>query len=124
VSELASVAPWSFEQGVTRDEVGSARDAELEPTRSKLGNLVVSLSEAGKGAKAAIAGFDAWADGMIKGNADDERTAVLTVSSKGGKKLELSFSGVGIMSADLLATSEASRRRYGLYVERVTLTSP
>ena len=124
VSELASVAPWSFEQGTQRNEIGSVRDVELEPTRSTLGNLVVSLSEAGKGTKSAIAGFDAWADAMIKGNADDDRTAVLTVSSKGGKKLELSFSGVGIMSADLLATSEARRRRYELYVERVTLASP
>ena len=124
VSELSSVAPWSFEQGTQRNEIGNLRDVELEPTRSKLGNLVVSLSEAGKGAKSAIAGFDAWADAMIKGNADDDRTAVLTVSSKGGKKLELSFSGVGIMSADLLASSEARRRRYELYVERAMLASP
>jgi phage tail-like protein len=125
VSELTSVAPWSFEQGAQRLQVGRVREAELKPTESKVGNLMVSLSEAGKGTKSAIAAFDAWADNaMIKGNADDDRTAVLTVSSKGGKKLELRFSGVGIMSAELLATSEASRRRYGLYVERVTLASP
>jgi hypothetical protein len=46
------------------------------------------------------------------------------VSSKGGKKLELSFSGVGLVSADLLAASETRRRRYELYVERVMLASP
>jgi hypothetical protein len=124
VSELSSVAPWTFAQEAQAHRVGRGRDAELEPAGSKLGNLTVSLLEAGKGGKSGIAGFDAWADAMIKGDADDDRTAVLTVSSKGGKKLELSFSGVGIMSADLLATSETRRRRYELYVEGVRLASP
>lgn len=124
VSELKSVAPWTFKQGLAG---GGERDYHLEPTKTEFGNLLVTLAEGAKGSGSGISGFDAWAqDFMIKGNAgnENERTAVLTVSSQGGRKLELSFSGVGIFAADQLARSEAGGRRYGLYVESATLRIP
>jgi hypothetical protein len=118
VAELKSVAPWTFKQGIKRLEVGESRDYQQEPTQTKLGDLVVTLAESAKGA--GTKGFDAWFQENMKGNAD-ERTVVLTVSGEGGRKLELTFSGVGIFSADQLSRSEVGGRRYGLYVERVSL---
>lgn len=124
VSELKAVAPWTFKQAVARMEVGGRRDYEQEPAKAEFGHLLVTLAEGAKGAGSGISGFDAWVDDfLIKGNAgkERERTAVLTVSSKGGRKLELSFSGVGIFAADQFARSAAGGRRYGLYVESAVL---
>ena len=127
VSELKSVAPWTFKQTLKGMAFGRARDYEQEPAKTEFGNLLVTLAEGAKGAGSGISGFDAWAhDFIIEGNTgnENERTAVLTVSSQGGRKLELSFSGVGIFAADQLARSEAGGRRYGLYVERAALRIP
>src|SRR5215210_2146203 len=78
VPELTSVAAWAFEQIPKKIQVGESRYPDLEPTVSKLGELRVTLAESGKGSKSAIAGFDAWLDDMVKGNAA-EKTAVLSV---------------------------------------------
>jgi hypothetical protein len=58
---------------------------------------------------------------MVKGEREDERTAVLSVSSKSGRKLELSFSGVGIFSAEQIARAGGGGRRYGMFVEAAKL---
>jgi hypothetical protein len=122
VAELKSVAPWTFKQGTKLMDPGRVREPELMTTRAEFGNLVVTLAEGAKGAGSGIAGFDAWVDdSLVKGNTgkDSERTAVLAVSSNGGRTLELKFSGVGIFAADQLG--RAGGRRYALYVERAVL---
>jgi hypothetical protein len=110
VSGLTSLAPWTFARGVEIEEHGRHL-----PTKADLGNLLLTLGEG-------TAGFDDWVDkSMVKGEREGERTAVLSVSSKGGRKLELSFSGVGIFSAEQIAGAGVGGRRYGLFVERATL---
>ncbi len=120
VAELTSLASWAFTQATKREDPSWG----LEPAGAKLGNVVVTLAEGAKGGGAGIAGFDAWVeDFLVSGNSgkEHERTASLTVSSAGGRKLELSFTGVGIFSADQLARSGGGGRRYGLYVEGAKL---
>jgi phage tail-like protein len=122
VAGLRSVEPWLFEQKTVEDWVGTGRQREKSRTTKALGNLVVTLSESGK--KSGVAGFDAWFEEFaIKGNTGDERTATLTVSSKGGRTLRLDFSGVGIMAADQIGRADGGRR-YELYVESVKISGP
>jgi hypothetical protein len=116
VSGIKSVGPWGLRQG----EKAIGRFGRLEPTKTDYDNLVVTLTDGAKGASA----FDAWVEeAVVKGNAgkESERTAVLTVSSKGGRKLKLSFSGVGIFSAEQVARPEAGGRQYGLFVQGASL---
>jgi phage tail-like protein len=119
VPGVRSVAPWTFSQKTVTDSTARGRERENLPATTTLGNLLVTIAETG--AKSGTKSFDAWfEESAIKGT-EDERTAVLTVSSRGGRKLELSFSGVGIFSADQVARSDAGGRRYGFYVEGATL---
>jgi phage tail-like protein len=116
LGELKSIAAWSFQSATKRS---TEPHGTIAPARGDLGNLVVTLAEGQKSAKS-IAALDEWVeDFLVLGNSDrpERRMAALTVSSKGGRKLELTFWGVGIFSADRLAGS----RRYGLYVERAEL---
>ena len=111
VSGMTSLSPWTFARGVKIGEEPGGR----MPTKTNLGNLLLTLGEG-------TAGFDDWVDkSMVKGDREGERTAVLTVSSKGGRKLELSFSGVGIFSAEQIARAGGGGRRYGLFVEAAKL---
>lgn len=111
VSGMTSLAAWTFARGVKTGEEHGGR----MPTKTDLGNLLLTLG-------AGTAGFDDWVDkSMVKGEREGERTAVLTVSSKGGRKLELSFSGVGIFSAEQIARAGGGGRRYGLFVEAAKL---
>jgi hypothetical protein len=122
VSDLRSVAPWRFKQDVTLAEVGRTGGPYHREAKSEFGNLLLTLVEGAKGSGSGIAALDAWAqDFIIGGNArsENERNAVLTVSSQGGRKLVLGFSGVGIVSADQLARPDGGRR-YELYVESAT----
>lgn len=113
ISGLKSIGPWTFKRQVAEDF------HQHKLTKAESGNLILTLAE-GAGASA----LDAWAEAsMVKGISDEnaEKTAVLTVSSKGGRKLELTFYGVGIFSAERVARSGAGGRQYGLYVERAKL---
>ena len=113
VSGVQAIGPWAARQTVTEDPRTGARAAKTD-----FDDLVVTLADGAKGASA----FDAWAqDAVIGGNSgrSGERTAVLTVTTKAGKKLEISFSGVGIFSAEQIA--RGGGRKYGLYVSGASL---
>jgi hypothetical protein len=113
VSGIQAIGPWAARQLVKEDPRSGARAAKTD-----FDDLVLTLADGAKGASA----FDAWAqDAVIGGNSgkSSERTAVLTVTTKGGKKLELSFSGVGIFSAEQIA--RGGGRKYGLYVSGASL---
>ena len=115
VAELQSVAPWQFRQNIKPFTVGESRTPQIEATSREFGNLGLTVGE-GRGADA----LTKWAErSMVQGDRD-ERKAVLTISGKRGK-LELTFSGVGIMSAELLKSSGRNGRRFELYVERAAL---
>jgi len=117
VKNLRSVAPWAFQVKTQLSKTGKDRLGEVTVTKGELGNLVVTLADG------ANAGFDAWAEkALVEGASSEEteRSAVLTVAGKDGRKLELSFV-VGIFSADQVARSGAGGRRYGLYVESAVM---
>jgi hypothetical protein len=109
VKNLEAVEPWAFKLGIQMQQ------GVAVPGASNLGDLSVTVAEGGN------SGFDAWAeDTLLKGKSaeESERTAVLTVAGKDGRKLQLSLH-VGIFHADQLARSGG--RRYGLYVESAEL---
>ena len=110
VAELKSIAPWTY--GVSTKFMPRGG---LEATTHRFGNLVVTVGPGAAG------GFDAWHEETVQGKRSEEteRTVVLSVTSKGGRKLQLAFSGVGIFSASQLAGSGG--REYGLYVEGAEL---
>jgi phage tail-like protein len=115
VSGLSSIAPWTFTQ------VLATEHGDKVVAKADLGDLHVTLAEGGKGG---TAGFDDWVDkSIVKGDSgrDSLRTAVLSVSSMSGKKLELGFSGVGISSAEQIGRAGAAERRYELFVEDAKL---
>ena len=121
VADLKSIAGWFLDLKIEESYVGQSRYPTKHATSRKLGNLVLSLAETGKGSSAK---FDDWFDDfVVKGNSRDERTATLTVSSKGGRKLELTFSGVGIVAVEHFAGADGGRR-YELYVEDVRFATP
>jgi T4-like virus tail tube protein gp19 len=120
VPELLSVAAFAFKQRVEEEPVGSSRTQRFTPTRLELDDLVVTLADMGK--KSGTKGFDEWfEESVMKGNADHERTAVLTVKSHGGRTLTFTFSGVGISGVQMFEGSSGGGRQYRLYVEKATL---
>jgi T4-like virus tail tube protein gp19 len=118
VTDLLSVAAFGFRQGVKKYPVGKSPAEHNEPTSLKIEDLVLTIADIGKKSGTS---FDAWfEDSVIRGN-PEERTAVLTVKSHGGKTLTLTFTGVGISSAQMFQGSAGGGRRYGLYAENVSL---
>lgn len=119
VSELLSVDGFAFTATVKADEVGKSRTPVLTPGSTHLDNLVVTAADTGK--KSGKNAFDAWfEESAIRGNRE-ERTAVLTVKSHGGKTLTLTFSGVGLAAAEMFGSSAGGGRKYELYAESVSL---
>ena len=117
VTDLLSVDAFAFKQGVKKLPVGESQ-TDYEPTNLQLADLVVTLADTGKKSGTS---FDAWVeDSLVKGETT-ERTAVLTVKSHSGRTLTLTFSGVGIASAQMFKGTAGRGREYRLYFEGVTL---
>ena len=119
VAELLSVDGFAFKQTIKHEDVGTSRTKVNFPASTTLGNLVVTVADKGK--MSGKNAFDTWFhESVIDGKAE-ERTAVLTVKSHGGKTLRLTFSGVGIAGAETFGSSDGGGRKYELYAESMSL---
>jgi len=119
VTGLRSVEGFEFTQSVIADEVGRSRSRVHVAARSKLDNLVVTVADTDE--KSVKNALDSWFQEFAIEGKGDERTAVLTVKSHGGKTLTLTFSGVGIAAAEMFGSSTDAGRKYELYAESMSL---
>jgi hypothetical protein len=117
VADLLSVGAWTVKQGVKPWATGGSRDPQVEPTSLEVTDLVVTLA----GKKSGATSFDAWFQDFVINGEHEKRTAVLTVKSHSGRTLTLTFSGVGISSAQMFEGTGGGGRQYGLYAESVSL---
>jgi hypothetical protein len=119
LTELLSVEGFEFTQTIKPFDVGESRTRVNEPASTELGKLTVTLADKGK--QSGKNAFDAWFEGSVIQGKGEERTAVLTVKSEGGKTLTLTFSGVGIAAAEMFEKSAGGGRKYELYAESMSL---
>jgi hypothetical protein len=123
--ELASIGPWTFERKLAEERVGHERGPVFLTGADAISNLVLTLAGSETDSSSGIARLSAWLqDVVVKGEEDDKRTAVLTVSGARGSKLELKFTGLMPRSHSFAIGAGSDKHKYELVAEGVKLISP
>jgi phage tail-like protein len=118
--KASKVESWSFESPVAREATGSERLPTVLSGPAQLGDVSLLASEP-------VQGLDDWVSDQVKGTAKETTLLVeLLDPTLKSSLLELSFTGVGLTQADLIAGAESAtdtvqKRGFSMFVQGASI---